>query len=63
MSLATAQRQVEHLDVATDVGIDAGGEIFQGLARRMSHMTLAQTAEKPITVATEEAISNFADSR
>jgi len=26
-------------------------------------MTLAQTAEKPITAATEEAISNFADSR
>jgi hypothetical protein len=26
-------------------------------------MTLAQTAEKPITVATEEAISNLADSR
>jgi hypothetical protein len=26
-------------------------------------MTLAQTAEKPMTVATEEAISNFADSR
>ena len=29
----------------------------------MSSMTLAQIAEKPITVATEEAISNFADSR
>ena len=26
-------------------------------------MTLAQIAEKPITVTTEEAISNFADSR
>jgi hypothetical protein len=26
-------------------------------------MTLAQIAEKPITVATEDAISNFADSR
>jgi hypothetical protein len=26
-------------------------------------MTLAQTAEKPMTVATEEAISSFADSR
>jgi hypothetical protein len=26
-------------------------------------MTLAQIVEKPITVATEEAISNFADSR
>jgi hypothetical protein len=26
-------------------------------------MTLAQIAENPITVATEEAISNFADSR
>ena len=31
--------------------------------RRMSSSTLAQTAEKPMTVATEEAISNFADSR
>jgi hypothetical protein len=31
--------------------------------RRMSSITLAQTAENPITVATEEAISNFADSR
>src|ERR1700688_954853 len=30
---------------------------------RMSSMTLAQIAEKPITVATEEAISNFVDSR
>ena len=29
----------------------------------MSSMTLAQIAEKPITVATEEAISNLADSR
>jgi hypothetical protein len=29
----------------------------------MFSMTLAQIAEKPITVATEEAISNFADSR
>jgi hypothetical protein len=29
----------------------------------MSNMTLAQIAEKPITVATDEAISNFADSR
>jgi hypothetical protein len=29
----------------------------------MSSMTLAQIAEKPITVTTEEAISNFADSR
>jgi hypothetical protein len=26
-------------------------------------MTLAQIAEKPITVATEDAISNFVDSR
>jgi hypothetical protein len=31
--------------------------------RRMSSMTLAQIAEKPMTVTTEEAISNFADSR
>ena len=31
--------------------------------RRMSSMTLAQIAEKPITVATDEAISSFADSR
>ena len=31
--------------------------------RRMSSMTLAQIAEKPITVATDDAISNFADSR
>ena len=29
----------------------------------MSSMTLAQIAEKPITVATDEAISSFADSR
>ena len=29
----------------------------------MSSMTLAQIAEKPITVATEEAISSLADSR
>jgi hypothetical protein len=29
----------------------------------MSNMTLAQIAEKPITVATDEAISSFADSR
>jgi hypothetical protein len=29
----------------------------------MSSITLAQIAEKPITVATDEAISNFADSR
>ena len=29
----------------------------------MSSMTLAQIAEKPITVATDEMISNFADSR
>jgi hypothetical protein len=29
----------------------------------MSSMTLVQIAEKPITVATEEAINNFADSR
>jgi hypothetical protein len=29
----------------------------------MSSITLAQTPEKPITVATEEAISNLADSR
>jgi hypothetical protein len=29
----------------------------------MSSSTLAQTAEKPRTVATEEAISSFADSR
>ena len=29
----------------------------------MSSMTLAQIAEKPITVATDETISNFADSR
>jgi hypothetical protein len=29
----------------------------------MSNMTLVQIAEKPITVATEDAISNFADSR
>jgi hypothetical protein len=29
----------------------------------MSSMTLTQMAEKPITVATEAAISNFADSR
>ena len=31
--------------------------------RRMSSSTLAQTPEKPMTVATEEAISNLADSR
>ena len=31
--------------------------------RRMSSMTLAQIAEKPMTVATDDAISNFADSR
>ena len=31
--------------------------------RRMSSITLAQIAEKPITVATDEMISNFADSR
>jgi hypothetical protein len=29
----------------------------------MSSTTLAQIVEKPITVATEEAISNFVDSR
>jgi len=29
----------------------------------MSNMTLVQIAEKPITVANEEAISNFADRR
>jgi hypothetical protein len=29
----------------------------------MSSSTLAQIAEKPITVTTEETISNFADSR
>jgi hypothetical protein len=29
----------------------------------MSSMTLAQIAEKPITVTTDDAISNFADSR
>ena len=29
----------------------------------MSSMTLAQIAEKPMTVTTEEAISSFADSR
>jgi hypothetical protein len=29
----------------------------------MSNMTLAQIAEKPMTVTTEEAISNFADNR
>jgi hypothetical protein len=29
----------------------------------MSSITLAQIAEKPITVMTEEAISSFADSR
>jgi hypothetical protein len=29
----------------------------------MSSKTLAQIAEKPMTVITEEAISNFADSR
>jgi hypothetical protein len=29
----------------------------------MSNMTLAQTAENPMTVATDEAISSFADSR
>jgi hypothetical protein len=29
----------------------------------MSSITLAQIAEKPITVTTDEAISNFADSR
>ena len=29
------QRQVEQLDVAADVGIDAGGEIFEGLARQL----------------------------
>src|ERR1700722_17151814 len=29
----------------------------------MSSLTLTQTAEKPITVTTEEAISSFADSR
>src|SRR5882757_6082975 len=31
--------------------------------RRMSSMTLAQIVEKPITVATDETISSFADSR
>src|ERR1700681_958106 len=31
--------------------------------RRMSSRTLAQIAEKPMTVTTEETISNFADSR
>jgi hypothetical protein len=31
--------------------------------RRMSSMTPAQTAEKPITVATDEAINSFADTR
>jgi hypothetical protein len=31
--------------------------------RRISNITEAQIAEKPITVATEEAISSFADSR
>src|SRR5580704_6307078 len=31
--------------------------------RRMSSMTLAQMAEKPITVTTDEASSSFADSR
>ena len=30
-----AQRQVIELDVAADVGIDAGGEIFQRLARQL----------------------------
>jgi hypothetical protein len=29
----------------------------------MSSMTLAQIVEKPITVATDDAISNFADNR
>jgi hypothetical protein len=29
----------------------------------MSSITLAQTAEKPITVAIDEAISSFADNR
>ena len=29
----------------------------------MSSSTLAQIAEKPITVATDDTISNFADSR
>ena len=29
----------------------------------MSSMTLAQIAEKPITVTTDDRISNFADSR
>jgi hypothetical protein len=29
----------------------------------MSSMTLAQIVEKPITVATDDTISNFADSR
>jgi hypothetical protein len=29
----------------------------------MSNITLAQIVEKPITVATDDAISNFADSR
>jgi hypothetical protein len=29
----------------------------------MSSITLAQMVEKPITVATDEAISSFADSR
>jgi hypothetical protein len=31
--------------------------------RRMSSMTLAQIAEKPITVTTDETISSLADSR
>ena len=30
-----AQRQVVKLDIAADVGIDAGGEIFQHLARQL----------------------------
>ena len=30
-----AQRQVVELDVAADVGVDAGGEVFQHLARQL----------------------------
>ena len=30
-----AQRQVVELDIAADVGIDAGGEVFQHLARQL----------------------------
>ena len=49
-----AQRQIIDFEIPVDVGVDAGCEVFQ---------RLAQIAEKPITVATDDAISNLADSR